>query len=51
MWRGGEDKEYVGKRVVRMGVEGRRRKGICGGKSDEDGCGGEEKERNMWGIE
>ena len=36
---------------MRMDVEGRRRKGrICGGKSDEDGCGGEEKERkNMWG--
>ena len=27
---------------------GRRRKGICG-KSDEDVCGREEKERNMWG--
>ena len=54
MWRGGEGKEeYVGKRVMRTGVEGRRRKGrICGEKSDEDGCGGEEKERkNMWGKE
>ncbi len=42
MWRGGEGKEeYVGKRVMRMDVEGRRRKGrICGEKSDEDGCGG-----------
>ena len=52
MWRGGEGKEeYVGKRVMRMDVEGRRRKGrICGEKSDEDGCGGEEKERKyMWG--
>ena len=43
--------EYVGKRVMRMDVEGRRRKGrICGENSDEDGCGGEEKERkNMRG--
>ena len=42
-----------GERVMRMDVEGRRRKGrICGEKSDEDGCGGEEKERkNMWGKE
>ena len=32
-------------------MEGRRMKGrICGEKSDEDGCRGEEKERkNMWG--
>ena len=53
MWRGREGKEYAGKRVMRTGVEGRRRKGrICGEESDEDGCGGEEKERkNMWGKE
>ena len=30
MWTGGEGKEYVGNRVMRMDVEGRRRKGICG---------------------
>ena len=31
MWRGGKGKEYVGNRVMmRMDVEGRRRKGICG---------------------
>ena len=51
MWTGGEGKEYVGERVMRMYVDGRRRKGICGGKSDEDVCGREEKERNMWGKE
>ena len=52
MWTGGEGKEeYVGNRVMRMYVDGRRRKGICGGKSDEDVCGREEKERNMWGKE
>ena len=39
----------MGNRVMRMNVDGRRRKGICGGKSDEDVCGREEKERNMWG--
>ena len=32
-------------------MEGRRRKGrICGEKSDEDGCGGEEKEEYVGKI-
>ena len=39
------EEEYVGKRVARMDVDGRRRGRICGEKSGEDGCGGEEKER------
>ena len=30
MWTGGEGKEYVGNRVMRMDVDGRRRKRICG---------------------
>ena len=30
MWTGGEGKEYVGNRVMRMDVDERRMKGICG---------------------